>query len=192
MIKNLNDIKLIFALGNPEEKYEKTRHNIGIFFLKRIIHELDLSINYKKKLTSYVSIYNIEKTKKIYLVLSNTYMNKSGEALLQVMQYYKIKENEILIIHDDMSLKCSDMKLKFSGSHHGHNGIKNIILMLKTNKFHKFKIGIDKPQYRLYNTNYVIDYFTKEQKDKIENSIKKIIFEMKTNNFFYVLENMNE
>jgi peptidyl-tRNA hydrolase len=64
--------------------------------------------------------------------------------------------------------------------------------MLKTDKFYKLKIGIDKPQHRLYNTNYVIDYFTKEQQYKIESCIKKIVLKMKTNNFFYILENMNE
>merc|ERR1711862_105012 len=152
-----NDIKLIFAIGNPEEEYRDTRHNIGVYFLKKIIKELDISLTYKNKFSSYVSKYE-----NIIFVISNVYMNMSGYSLSNIIQYYKISPNQILVVQDDMLLSLCKIQLKFNGSAHGHNGIKNINQQIRSDKYFKLKIGIGKPENRIDNTNYVLGKFKEE------------------------------
>lgn len=154
-----NDIKLIFAIGNPEDEYHDTRHNIGVYFLKKIMNELNIRLTYKSKFSSYVSKY-----KGIIFVISNVYMNMSGYSLSSIIQYYKISPNQVLVIQDDMLLNLCKIQLKFNGSAHGHNGIKNINQQIKSDKYFKLKIGIGKPENRIDNTNYVLEKFREEEK----------------------------
>merc|ERR1711935_394127 len=164
--KTKNDIRLVFAIGNPEEEYANTRHNIGIYFTKKILEKLKINIIYKKKLTCYISKYILPGGEEIIFALSNSYMNNSGSCLLQLMNYYKIKTEEILVIHDDMVLNCAEIIIKFNGSPHGHNGLKDIIEKIKTKKFYKVRIGIGKPKYQSDNVNYVLNKFPLKEKQK--------------------------
>jgi len=190
MKKIKNDIKLIFAVGNPENEYKNTRHNVGIFFLKSIIKKLNIESTYKKKLNSYVSNYKDLAQKNIYIVISNAYMNNSGECLLQIMNYYKIKSEEILVIQDEMSLDCSEIFIKFNGSSHGHNGIKDIIQKINTDKFYKLKIGIGKPKYRSDNIRHVLSKFENCERDQMKKKIKAISLKIEIDGLLQTIENL--
>merc|ERR1712224_680767 len=133
MIKKINDIKLVFAIGNPEKDYIKTRHNVGIYFIKKILNSLSLVLTYEKKFECYKSNLTIQE-KNIKFIVSDVYMNNSGDCLLKLMKYYKIKYDQILIVQDDMTLECAQFLVKLNGSSHGHNGIKDIEKRIDTKK----------------------------------------------------------
>jgi len=190
MKKTKNDIKLVFAIGNPEEEYANTRHNVGIYFTKKIIEKLNICITYKKKLTCFISKYLSEEKEEIIFAISNSYMNNSGSCLLQIMNYYKIKVEEILIVHDDMVLECSEILIKFNGSPHGHNGLKDIIEKIKTKKFYKMRIGIGKPKYQSENINYVLNRFQLDEQKKIDEKITSILNKLQESKFLNIIKNL--
>jgi len=190
MPKISNDIKLIFAIGNPESEYENTRHNVGIFFIKQILKELNLDYTYKKKLSAYVSHCTDLLENKIHLAISNVYMNNSGECLSQIMNYYKLEPKEILVIQDEMSKNLAEISVKFNGSSHGHNGIKNIIQKINTNKFYKLKIGIGKPQQKFENVKYVLSTFDEYEIKLLKEKIYYIILKIQKNGLLKTIESL--
>lgn len=179
---NLNNIKLIFAIGNPEKIYEDTRHNIGTIVTKEILKKLKINLTYKKKFNSYTAYYTNKKNKLTIIAISNEYMNNSGDALIKIVKYHKFKTEEILVVQDDMNLSFLETSFKFNSSSHGHNGIKDILKKLNTNKFYKLKIGIGKPKFKENNISYVLNSFSKEEK-------KKIL--QKSDTIFLMLKNFN-
>ena len=153
-------MKLIIGLGNIGKEYENTRHNVGFMVLD------SFTSNYKeeKKFQSYITEEVIGKEKVIF-AKPTTYMNLSGIAVKKIMDFYKIKVEDILIIQDDMDLKIGTYKLKKNSSAGGHNGIKSIISSLQTDSFFRLKVGIG------HETNDVIDYvlgsFSKTEMEKL-------------------------
>ncbi len=151
-------MKLIVGLGNPENKYKNTRHNLGFMIIDYFLEKNNLILDKKKFNGCYlISKYNNEK----YIIAKPlTYMNLSGEFIAKISSYYKIEAKDILIISDDKDQNLANFKLKNNGSAGGHNGIKNIILNLNTENFNRLKIGIG-PFLKEYNlTNYVLGNFS--------------------------------
>lgn len=136
-------MKLIVGLGNPGKKYDKTRHNIGFMTVDNYISFKGCSGEWKNKFNSTYFQTEINGNKVIFLKPS-TYMNLSGVAVSNFINYFKIDINDILVVSDDLDLLIGNYKLKESGSSGGHNGIKNIIECLNTDKFKRLKIGISK------------------------------------------------
>ena len=167
-------MKLIVGLGNPGREYENTRHNIGF-------HYLDL---YAKKLgiTSYQNKFNGDYQKiklngeDVILLKPLSYMNLSGEVVSKFANYYKIKPEDILVIHDDLDISVGRIKLKENGSSGGHNGIKNIILHLGCESFKRLKVGISKDS-NIETKDYVLGKFLKEDIEKF-NNLEKVIFSL--------------
>lgn len=191
MTKKIHDIKLIFAIGNPENEYSDTRHNIGIYFLKQVIKDLNLNLIYKKKFTCYISKHEDKiKNENIIFAISDTFMNNSGNCLLQIMNYYKIKENEILVVQDDMLLDPLEMLVKFNGSSHGHNGIKDIVHKINTDKFYKLKIGIGKPKHRSDNINYVLSKMQNHEKKKMNEKITELLIDVRNLKFLDIIKSL--
>jgi PTH1 family peptidyl-tRNA hydrolase len=183
----MHNIKLVFGMGNPEDEYSNTRHNIGIYLLKKVLEKLQLTPDYNKKLKCSISKYQKEQ---IIFILSNSYVNQSGYCLSQVMNYYKIKTDEILIVHDDMNLDFPRISLKYNGSPHGHNGIKDIINNLNTKKFYKLRIGIGKPQRKEYNSKHVLGRLGQDEKKIIDNRIKVITDKIDRSNFLDIINDL--
>lgn len=161
-------MKLIIGLGNPGLKYKKTRHNLGFMAIDNYLKNIKwLSANkanyYKTK------INNVD----VIFVKPLTYMNLSGEAVLFFVNYYKISINDILIIHDDLDIPFGDYKLKRNSGSGGHNGIKSIINILKTDEFLRIKIGISKPK-DILNEDFVLQKFSKFEIIKINNLLNFI------------------
>lgn len=166
-------MKLIAGLGNIGEKYCFTRHNIGFMVLDKIALDNNLTFKEEKKLKSFVTKTKIN-GEDILLVKPTTFMNLSGEAIIAVINYYKIDVKDILIIFDDLSLDLGRIRFRGSGSDGGHNGIKSIIKHLGTKDFSRLKLGIG-PQPPIPAENFVLQNFSKEQMDTLKDTIKKSI-----------------
>ena len=138
-------MKLIVGLGNPGKEYDKTRHNVGFMVMDRLADVLNVSIDMKKFKGEYAKLkYQGED---VILLKPMTYMNNSGESVIQVMNYFKIDVDDLLVIYDDMDMPVGKLRLRKTGSAGGHNGIKNIIAHLNSQDFKRIRVGIDRHKY---------------------------------------------
>lgn len=157
-------MKMIVGLGNPGKEYEKTRHNAGFMILDTYAKEHNID-DFKKKFNGLYSSF-IKNEETVILLKPQSYMNLSGTVIKKFASFYKIKPENILVIHDDLDLPVGKIKIKYKGSSGGHNGIKNIIENLKTENFPRFKIGIGKDDNINY-IDYVVGKFSKNDLEKI-------------------------
>ena len=134
---------LIVGLGNPGQKYEHTRHNMGFLTVDLLAEQLNVKLNKVK----FKSAYNIVRFagQKCLVMKPQTFMNLSGEAVHEAVQFYKIPADHVLVIYDDVSLPVGKLRVRPTGSAGGHNGIKNIIAHLGTQDFPRVKIGTGAP-----------------------------------------------
>ena len=158
---------LIVGLGNPGSQYEDTRHNIGFKVVDNIAKEYNIEINRQKfKGMCGEGFINGEK---VILLKPTTYMNLSGESVREVVDFYKLSNEDILVIYDDISLDVGRLRIREKGSAGGHNGIKSIIAHLGTDVFPRIKVGVGQPNVDL--VNYVLGKFTKEEMEVLSESI---------------------
>ena len=161
-------MKLIVGLGNPGIEYRNTRHNLGFMVINKYVSNHNLGKFQEKFHGQYIkTVINGEN---VLFVKPLSYMNLSGAVVRKYCDYFKIKIDDILIMHDDMDLDCGKIKLKKGGSSGGHNGIKNIIEELKTTDFKRFKIGIGKDK----NID-VVDYVLGKLRDDELEKINKVL-----------------
>jgi len=176
-----HEIKLIIGLGNPSKKYNKTRHNIGFIAIDKYKQHLLNNNN------PYIEInkkeYSIIKFLKLNLILfkSLTFMNLSGEPLIKFLkQQEDIKPTNILVIHDDLDIKLGKFKFNLK-SPKQHNGVASIECLLTTKNFVRLRLGIDNREGELKNIpgkKYVLSKFTKEEYDKLFETIQKTLIEL--------------
>ena len=135
---------IIVGLGNPGQKYEKTRHNMGFLAVDLLAEKKGVPLNKVK----FKAAYNIMEFggEKCLVMKPQTYMNLSGEAVREAAQFYKVPADHVLVIYDDVSLPVGKLRVRPNGSAGGHNGIKNIIAHLGTQEFPRVKIGVAAPQ----------------------------------------------
>ena len=150
-------MKMIVGLGNPGKEYELTRHNIGFMIIDNYAKEYHIDKFREKFHGLYAKVY---RNGEYFILLKPlSYMNLSGTVIKRLASFYKIKPEDILVIHDDLDLPVGKIKVKFKGSSGGHNGIKNIIENLKTEIFPRLKIGISKND-NINTIDYVIGEFS--------------------------------
>ena len=159
---------LIVGLGNPGKEYEDTRHNIGFKVVDNIAKEYNIQINRQK----FKGIYGegFINGEKVILLKPTTYMNLSGESVMEVVNFYNIENDEILIIYDDISLDIGKLRIREKGSAGGHNGIKSIIAHLGSEVFSRIKIGVGQPNSDL--VKHVLGKFSKEEMVILDESIE--------------------
>ncbi len=165
-------MKMIVGLGNPEKKYELTRHNIGFM----VLDSFNLNFKEEKKFQALICKKKLNNEDVIF-VKPLTYMNLSGISVIKISNYYHIMPKDILVIQDDLDLPVGKYKLKTNSSSGGHNGIKSIIENLKTNEFCRLKIGISHDR-NISTIDYVLGKFSKEDLKVLEdqfNLFKEII-----------------
>ena len=139
----MNEIYLI-GLGNPGKKYSNSRHNIGFLLLENFSKKYSTNFLLKNKLKSFCSEFKINDST-YRLFLPNTFMNNSGEAVLAIVDWYKINMDQIIVIVDDKDLPLGKIRFRKKGSSGGHNGLKSIIEKLHTHNFNRIRIGIGSP-----------------------------------------------
>ena len=158
---------VIVGLGNPDDKYQGTRHNVGFDVIDLLAEKYNIAVDTKKH-RAYIG-KGIIGGQKVILAKPQTYMNLSGESVRSLVEYYKVDpETELLIIFDDISLDVGQLRIRKKGSAGGHNGIKNIIANLGTSVFQRIKVGVgEKPKgYDL--ADYVRGRFSKEERELIK------------------------
>lgn len=165
-------MKLIVGLGNPGKQYENTRHNVGFDILDIYAKEKNFS-SFKEKFQGLIAEKTID-GEKVLLLKPQTYMNLSGDSLIQVIKFYKIDVKDIAIVYDDMDLPLGKIRVKVNGSAGGHNGIKSIISHVGQD-FIRVKCGIGKAITKQENINFVLGKFSKD-----ENEVIKPMFDMVT------------
>jgi len=168
-------MKLIIGLGNFEDKYLFTRHNAGFMAVDFFAMEHGQMWKTEQKFKSKIAKFKLD-GEDIILIKPLTYMNLSGDAVIAVMNFYKIEAKDILVIYDDIALDLGKMRFRANGSDGGHNGIKSIINVLGTKTFDRLKIGIG-PQPGIPSENFVLQNFTKEELETIKEVIKKTAIE---------------
>lgn len=161
---------IIIGLGNPTEKCQATRHNIGWDAITRIADDYRIPLDMKRHKA--ICGKGLIEGEKVILAQPVTYMNLSGESVQELVEYYKVSSKDIIVIYDDISLDVGQLRIREKGSAGGHNGIKSIIHHLGTQEFPRIKIGIgDKPSgWDL--ADYVLSRFRAEEQPNIREALK--------------------
>lgn len=157
---------LIVGLGNPEEEYSNTRHNMGFDTINKLANEYNIKIN-KNKFKGLCGSGIIE-NEKVILLKPQTYMNLSGESIKEAMAFYKIKSENIIVIYDDIDIEPGIIKIRKKGGPGGHNGMKSVISEIDTQNFPRIRIGIGKPENKGQLIEYVIGKIPQTDKDILE------------------------
>lgn len=155
-------MKLIVGLGNPDKEYDNTRHNIGFRYIDNYANSMNVTIN-KNKFNGLFQELNIN-NEKVFLLKPLSYMNLSGIVVRSFVEYYKIDLKDILIIQDDLDMNLGKIKIKYSGSCGGHNGIRNISENLKSDDYLRLKVGISNDKSK-DTKDYVLSKFNKEEQE---------------------------
>ena len=166
-------MKLVAGLGNIGAKYTWTRHNVGFMFADKWVLNNNTEYKENKKLKCYIAKFE-HNFQDIMLIKPTTFMNLSGEAIIAVMNYYKIPVEDLLVVYDDLSLELGRIRFRPDGSDGGHNGIKSIIKHLGTSDFARLKIGIG-PQPPIPAEEFVLQNFYKSQLDILKPTLKKVV-----------------
>jgi len=165
---------VIVGLGNPTLQYEGTRHNVGFDVIDRLADKYNITVETRKSRALIGK--GIIEGKKVILAKPQTYMNLSGESVRSLTDYYKIdEEQELLVIYDDVSLGVGQLRIRKKGSAGGHNGIKNIISHLDTDVFVRIKIGVGEKPKRMDLADYVISRFSKDEREEMEAGYEKAV-----------------
>ena len=159
---------LIVGLGNPEEEYARTRHNMGFDTINKISERYNIKIN-KSKFNSLYGTGTI-KDEKIILVKPQTYMNLSGNAVRDFMNFYKIKEDKLIVIYDDLDLEPAKIRIRKKGSSGTHNGMKSVVHEIQTENFTRVRVGIGNPKYKNDLLNYILTRIPDEEYKILESS----------------------
>lgn len=173
-------MKLLVGLGNPGKKYSLTRHNAGFLLIEKIIKTYQLPQLKLNKIFKTLIVKTKLDDKNLIIALPQTYMNNSGQAVKKICQYYKIKPEDIIIVHDDLDLNFGKFKISFDSRSAGHQGAQSIINELGTKKFYRLRIGIG-PEKRPNNFStekFVLENFKKEELKQLENLFKILNQEM--------------
>lgn len=170
----MSEIKLIAGLGNPGAEYAHTRHNAGFWLVDELAWAWNTRLNEEKKFFGEVARVTRPEGE-IWLLKPNTFMNRSGQAVAALASFYKIKPEEILVVHDELDIPCGRIRFKLGGGNGGHNGLKDIQARLGTPGFYRLRLGIDHPGDRNLVTGYVLNKPSAEDRQAIDDAIAKSI-----------------
>lgn len=162
---------LIVGLGNHEPEYEKTRHNMGFDVINKISKTCNIEVSQSK----FKGLFGMGEIKgeKVILLKPQTFMNLSGESIVQIKSFYKIPPNKIIVIYDDMDLEVGIIKLRKKGGPGTHNGMKSVLGKLGTEKIKRVRVGIGKPKKESAIIDYVIKKLSKEEQQVLDESTTK-------------------
>lgn len=183
---------LIVGLGNPEEEYSNTRHNMGFDTINKIAKQYNIEVN-KNKFKGLCGNGIIE-NEKVILLKPQTYMNLSGESIKETMDFYKIQKENLIIIYDDIDLEAGIIKIRKKGGPGTHNGMKSVISSIKTQEFARVRVGIGKPERKEQLIEYVIGKIPdKDQKilDEATTQSKEALIEIIKNGIDIAMNKFN-
>lgn len=170
--------QLIVGLGNPEPKYDQTRHNIGFAAIDALSELWSIPLTEHRKFQGDYGEGNNPARQKVRLLKPRTYMNRSGQSIRAVVDWYKLEPGSTLIVYDDMDLAIGRIRLRLSGSAGGHNGMKSAIAHLGTQCFPRLRIGIGKPkvaQEHSETISHVLGKFSGAEHQQITTVLEKLV-----------------
>lgn len=173
---------LIVGLGNPEADYSRTRHNMGFDVINKLAAEYEIEMTR----TKFEGIYGtgIIENEKVILLKPQTFMNSSGESIIQFKNFYKIENEKTLVVLDDIELEPGKIRIRRKGSAGSHNGLKSVVYSLKTEEIPRIRVGVGSPEPDADLIEHVIGHITQEQYNELEKGIimaKDAIKEIITN-----------
>ncbi len=164
---------LIVGLGNPEPEYSKTRHNMGFDVINKLSEKYNIDIK-KEKFDGIYGNGTIE-NQKVILLKPQTYMNLSGESIIQYANFYKVDPEEILIIYDDIDIETGTIKIRKKGGAGTHNGMKSVVNELNTVDFPRIRVGTGSKEKVNNLIDYVISKVSEEEYERLEEGIEKAV-----------------
>ena len=164
--------RLVVGLGNPGPEYRDTRHNAGFWFCERLAQRLGVDLARESR---FHGVVGHDRTGGVWLLLPQTYMNRSGQAVGALARFYRILPAEILVVHDELDLPPGQLRLKFGGGLGGHNGLKDITAHLGTQDYWRLRIGIGHPGDRNEVVNYVLKPPRQEEGSEIDAAIDRAL-----------------
>lgn len=169
--KGGKNMYVVVGLGNPGKQYENTRHNVGFNVIDILAKEYDISVS-KIKHKALIGEGRVG-SEKVLLVKPQTYMNLSGETLIDMYNYYKVDMENIIVIYDDIDLDVGKIRIRKKGSGGTHNGMRSIIKCLGANDFPRVRVGVSKPKPGQDLADFVLSRFRKEENDDVELGLEK-------------------
>ena len=161
---------LVVGLGNPGLQYENTRHNAGFMSAELLMERQNSHFN-KHKMDAYYGECEIGKNR-VLVAKPETFMNNSGRAVSQIAKFFKIPNDKIIVISDDISLEVGKIRIRRKGSHGGHNGLKDIFELLGTDEIMRMKIGVGQKPHPDYDlASWVLGKFPKEDEDNLKTAL---------------------
>jgi peptidyl-tRNA hydrolase, PTH1 family len=164
-------VQLIVGLGNPGAEYEQTRHNAGALFVERLAAKQGVSLSSDRKYFGLVGKFN-HQGRDVRLLIPTTFMNRSGQAVAALANFFRIPPEAILVAHDELDMLPGVAKLKLGGGHGGHNGLRDIIAQLANqNSFYRLRLGIGHPGHSSMVSNFVLGRAPRSEQDLLDTSI---------------------
>ncbi|MFA5081876.1 MAG: aminoacyl-tRNA hydrolase [Hydrogenophilaceae bacterium] len=164
--------RLIVGLGNPGPDYSETRHNAGFWFCERLAARLGVNLARESR---FHGLTGLARADGVWLLLPQTYMNRSGQAVGALARFHKIAPAEIVVVHDELDIPPGQLRIKFGGGLGGHNGLKDISAHLGSQDYWRLRIGIGHPGDRNEVVNYVLKPPRKEEAAEIESAIERAL-----------------
>ena len=160
-------MRLIVGLGNPGSEYAETRHNAGFWFCERLARELGTSFARESRYHGFVAKARVAGAD-LWLLMPQTFMNRSGQAVQALAHFYRIEPGEMLVVHDELDIPPGQLRLKYGGGLGGHNGLKDITGHLGTQDYWRLRVGIGHPGDRNEVINYVLKPPRREEREEID------------------------
>ena len=170
-VPSLTAPRLIVGLGNPGRDYEETRHNAGFWFCARLAQAWGVPLAHESRFHVIVG----RSPRNIWMLLPQTFMNRSGQAVAALARFHRIAPDEILVVHDELDIPPGQLRLKFGGGMGGHNGLKDITAHLGTQDYWRLRIGIGHPGDRNEVVNYVLKPPRREEQTDIDGAIERAL-----------------
>lgn len=164
-------VQLIVGLGNPGPEYDQTRHNAGALFVERLAERERVNLSLDKKYFGLVGKLN-HQGRDVRLLIPTTYMNRSGQSVAALANFFRIPVEAILVAHDELDMPPGVAKLKQGGGHGGHNGLRDIIAQLgNKNSFYRLRLGIGHPGHSSMVSNFVLGRAPRSEQELLDTSI---------------------
>lgn len=165
-------LRLVVGLGNPGAEYAETRHNAGFWFCERLARELGVGLGRESRFNGWAGA---SRSDGVWLLMPQTFMNRSGQSVRALTQFYRIQPAEMLVVHDELDLPPGQMRLKFGGGLGGHNGLKDITAHLGTQDYWRLRIGIGHPGDKNEVANFVLKPPRREEQDEIDAALDRAL-----------------
>lgn len=165
-------LRMIVGLGNPGAEYSETRHNAGFWFCERLARELSAPLSHEGR---FHGIAGNSRSAGVWVLLPQTFMNRSGLSVRALAQFFKIEPREILVVHDELDIPPGQLRLKFGGGSGGHNGLKDITSHLGTPDYWRLRVGIGHPGDRNEVVNFVLKAPRREEQEAIDAALDRAL-----------------